>query len=68
MFELFLYFSYYIIQITVFYLISFDFNTFRTFLYISMKNMDSSNFFIFILHFYEKPLFLCKNYRFIEFS
>ena len=43
MFELFLYFSYYFIQITVFYLISFDFNTFRTFLYISMKNMDSSN-------------------------
>ena len=44
MFELFLYFSYYFIQITVFYLISFDFNTFRTFLYISMKNMDSSHF------------------------
>ena len=54
MFELFLYFSYYFIKITVFYLISFDFNTFRTFLYISMKNMDSSHFFICNLHFYEK--------------
>ena len=67
MFELFLYFSYYFIQITVFYLISFDFNTFRTFLYISMKTMDSSHFLYLFYIFMKNHCFYARTIDLLNF-
>ena len=50
-----------------FYLISFDFNTFRTFLYISMKNMDSSHFLYLFYIFMKNHCFYARTIDLLNF-